>query len=64
MSSAANSSTLIAIVAGATAIIYFATVKLLNHDPREPPLAPQWLPFIGHLVGLSRRKFNYYVDVR
>lgn len=33
-------------------------------DPREPPLAPQSIPVVGHLIGLSRSKFNYYVDLR
>lgn len=35
-----------------------------GHDSREPPLAPQSIPVIGHLIGLSRSKFNYYVNVR
>lgn len=35
-----------------------------SHDSREPPLAPQSIPIVGHLVGLSRSKFNYYVELR
>lgn len=35
-----------------------------GHDSREPPLAPQSIPVIGHLIGLSRSKFNYYVNLR
>ncbi|CAN8100028.1 unnamed protein product [Discula destructiva] len=34
-----------------------------SHDPREPPLAPQSIPVVGHLIGLSRSKFNYYVEL-
>ncbi|KAI1080056.1 cytochrome P450 [Whalleya microplaca] len=47
---------------GSVTFIYFATRKF-GHDPREPPLAPQSIPIIGHMIGLSRRKFNYYVDL-
>ncbi|KAK4120030.1 putative cytochrome P450 [Parathielavia appendiculata] len=36
---------------------------MFGHDPREPPLAPTSIPLIGHLVGLSRSKFNYYVEL-
>lgn len=45
-------------------LTYFATRKMFGHDPREPPLAPQPFPIIGHMIGLSRSKFNYYVDLR
>ncbi|KAK8057936.1 hypothetical protein PG996_011873 [Apiospora saccharicola] len=34
-----------------------------GHDPREPPLAPSSLPVVGHMVGMMRSKFNYYVDL-
>lgn len=45
---------------------FFAARKMFgpSHDPREPPLAPQSIPVVGHLIGLSRSKFNYYVDLR
>lgn len=33
-------------------------------DPREPPLVPASIPYIGHVVGLMRSKFNYYVHLR
>ncbi|CRG92635.1 25-hydroxycholesterol 7-alpha-hydroxylase [Talaromyces islandicus] len=36
---------------------------MFGHDPREPPLAPQSIPLIGHMVGLSKSSFNYYVDL-
>ncbi|KAK4189459.1 cytochrome P450 [Podospora australis] len=51
-------------LAGAATLI-LALHKLLQnyHDPREPPLAPQSIPFIGHLVGMSRRSFNYHADL-
>ena len=52
------------IITGVVSLIYFATRKIPGHDPREPPLAPQSIPFVGHIIGLSRRKFNYYVGLR
>ncbi|RYP77947.1 hypothetical protein DL771_000806 [Monosporascus sp. 5C6A] len=51
------------IFTGVVTLTYFATRKMFGHDPREPPLAPQSIPIVGHLVGLSRSKFNYYVDL-
>ncbi|KEY64692.1 hypothetical protein S7711_02891 [Stachybotrys chartarum IBT 7711] len=36
---------------------------MFGHDAREEPLAPQSIPFVGHLAGPSQRKFNYYVDL-
>ncbi|KAI0378109.1 cytochrome P450 [Hypomontagnella monticulosa] len=63
MFSAANDSTFILILTGAITLAYFATRRMFGHDPREPPLAPQSIPIIGHMLGLSRSKFNYYVDL-
>lgn len=37
---------------------------MFGHDCREPPLAPQSVPLVGHMIGMSRSKFNYYVDLR
>ncbi|TVY82184.1 hypothetical protein LSUE1_G005854, partial [Lachnellula suecica] len=37
---------------------------MFGQDAREPPLAPQSIPIIGHMVGLSKSKFNYYVNLR
>ncbi|OTA92911.1 hypothetical protein M434DRAFT_21668 [Hypoxylon sp. CO27-5] len=44
-------------------LIYLAIRKTFGHDSCEPPLAPQSTPIIGHMIGLSRSKFNYYVDL-
>lgn len=49
---------------GALAVTYLLSSKMFSHDSREPPLAPQSIPIIGHLVGLSKSKFNYYVQLR
>lgn len=52
------------LVIGGLTISYLIIRKMFGHDAREPPLAPQSIPFIGHMLGLSRSKFNYYVDLR
>lgn len=61
--SVSNSSLLLLLIA-VTTIVVIAARKMLSHDPREPPLAPQSIPLIGHIIGLSRSKFNYYVELR
>ncbi|KAI1264517.1 cytochrome P450 [Xylariaceae sp. FL1019] len=53
----------VVLIAGAVAVIFFTLKMLGGHDQREPPLAPQSLPLIGHMVGMSRSKFNYYVEL-
>lgn len=52
------------IFTGIVSLAYVAVRKPFSHDPREPPLAPQSVPIIGHMIGLSQRKFDYYVDLR
>ena len=44
-------------------LLWYLTAKE-KLDPREPPAAPSPIPVIGHVVGLMRRKFNYYVDLK
>ena len=39
----------------------FFAIKL---DSREPPVAPHTIPYISHVIGLMRQKFNYYVELR
>ncbi|KAK4652584.1 hypothetical protein QC762_501870 [Podospora pseudocomata] len=53
----------LATVSGAVTLGYLAIRKLLDYDPREPPLAPQRIPIISHMIGLYRRTYNYYSDV-
>jgi hypothetical protein len=45
---------------------YFALSHFLgtNLDAREPPLASTAIPYIGHVIGMMRSKFNYYVKLR
>lgn len=62
MSSTATDPILL-IITGIATIGYFAVRKMFGHDSREPPLAPSSIPFIGHLVGLSRSSFDYYGEL-
>ena len=32
--------------------------------PQEPPVVATPIPYIGHIIGLMRSKFNYYVQLR
>lgn len=59
-----SDSSLLLLLIGVTTIVTIAARKMFSHDPREPPLAPQSVPLIGHMIGLSRSKFNYYVELR
>ena len=45
---------------------YLILPRLLGtmQDPREPPSVSGFLPYIGHVIGLMRSKFNYYVQLR
>ncbi|KAI1153113.1 putative cytochrome P450 [Nemania diffusa] len=59
-----NEPTGFVLLAGAFTVVYFFTRKMFGgHDRREPPLAPQSIPLIGHMVGMSRSKFEYYVNL-
>ena len=35
-----------------------------KQDPREPPFVAASIPYIGHIIGLMRSNFNYYVQLR
>jgi hypothetical protein len=59
-----SSLAILALCLGAATIGWLSFRDALNHDPREPPLAPQSIPIIGHILGMSMRKFEYYVDLR
>ena len=56
-----------------TAIFLLLVVALLvaisprlskKHDPREPPVIPQSIPYVGHLLGLLRHGEKYMQDLR
>ena len=41
----------------AALIIYFLGP---GYDPREPPVIPQSVPYIGHIIGLIRHGSGYF----
>lgn len=51
-------------------LVTSAAIFLLNRkvstmqDPREPPVVPASLPYIGHVIGIMRNNFDYYVQLR
>lgn len=45
------------------ACVFFYS-RLTMQDPREPPQAPTPFPFVGHVLGLMRYKFNYHERLR
>lgn len=53
------------IIALFVAIYYTVSrVQAAKHDGREPPILPSKIPFIGHVIGLLRKKVRYYVRLR
>ena len=44
--------------------VIFTRVLGNVQDPREPPSVSGSIPYIGHVIGLMRNKFNYYVELR
>lgn len=51
-------------IAGLVVIASLAAWSFTRHDSREPPLAPVSLPYLSHIIGLSRETYNYYVNLR
>ena len=45
---------------------YVLLGKLVNvsHDANEPPLIPQGVPFVGHLLGLLQNGSHYYTKIQ
>ncbi len=57
---------LIALAAFGVITIFSGLQLLLRyvHDEREPPIAPTAVPFFGHMIGMSRKKTKYYIELR
>ncbi|KAH7256024.1 putative cytochrome P450 [Fusarium tricinctum] len=51
------------VIAGLVAIVSLAVWSFTRHDSREPPLAPVSIPYLSHIIGLSRETYNYYVNL-
>lgn len=46
-------------------VVYFANQRFgPKYDPKEPPVLPQRLPYLGHLIGLWRHGLSYYRTLR
>lgn len=55
------------VTAAAGAVSLFALAHLLIHwihDAREPPIAATSIPFLGHAIGLARKKTRHHVELR
>lgn len=44
--------------------VFLLKMSASKQDPREPPLVPASVPYVGHVIGMMRSKFNYYVQLR
>ncbi|KAI0544890.1 putative cytochrome P450 [Xylaria curta] len=53
-------SILLILATGVAILACFTIRKIAGHDNREPPLAPQSVPLVGHVIGLLHRRFSYY----
>lgn len=54
-------------LAATGAITLLGLLHLLLHwsqDTKESPIAPTSIPFIGHVIGLMRKRTRYYVELR
>jgi hypothetical protein len=53
------------VAAGAIAVVSFLHIFVhYSQNPNEPPLVAYSLPFIGPMIGLTRKKTRYYVELR
>ena len=54
------------VVAGAVTAVYVSLRLLLHYtqDPREPRSLETLIPFVSPVIGMSRKKTNYYVMLR
>lgn len=49
---------LLAVVA--VAVLALRRFTQYQHDPREPPVVPTRIPYVGHIVGLIRHGAKYF----
>lgn len=57
---------IIAIIATILAVIVTAFNHFLGpaHDPKEPPVIPQKVPYVGHIIGLLQFGLRYFEILR
>lgn len=46
------------------AVLLLTHVLKPEHDPKEPPVIPQSVPYFGHIIGLFRYGLSYYDKIR
>lgn len=51
---------LLLVISALTCGLFLLRGKSDKGDSREPPLVKSTIPFIGHVIGLLRRRFGYY----
>jgi hypothetical protein len=47
--------------------VFYIGLSLLLHltqDPQEPPVVDTIIPFLSPMLGMVRKKTNYYVELR
>ena len=61
-----NSLTTLLLLLGLGTAAYFLLARSSEsaQDTREPPTVSGSIPYIGHVIGIMRSKFNYYVQLR
>jgi hypothetical protein len=59
-------STVLLFALGVLIIVVLTTRTILHvhYDPREPPIIPQSIPYIGHLIGIFRHGAAYFATVK
>ena len=55
---------LMVLVIGLNCWILLEKFLSLSHDAKEPPIIPQTLPYVGHLLGTLRHGSRYYTQIR
>ncbi len=55
----ASSWTVVAVILAGVSY-FFMRLRLHKHDPQEPALIPQAIPYIGHVLGIFKHGFGYY----
>ena len=52
----------LAIFAGVHVVVDGAIATM--QDPQESPSVPASIPYLGHIIGIIRSKFSFYVQLR
>ncbi len=48
----------------ASSLLLLSTLLGPRRDSNEPPYISPSIPYIGHLIGLLTKKYDYYVNLR